>query len=163
MECYGLTVQVRQKPELTLVTVAGEVDIATVPVLREGLAGPSASGKPVVVDLDAVSFIDASGLGVLVGAANRAAAHGASLHVVCAKGRVRRLFAMTGLDRHLALARTTTQACRSVAAAGDVPRQRPPADTMTNGPGPLRLGAGTGTGAAAERGAGFTAAGRPGS
>src|ERR1700728_3471431 len=57
MDCNGLTVEVRQEPELTLITVAGEVDIATVPVLREGLAGPTASGKPIIVELDAVSFI----------------------------------------------------------------------------------------------------------
>jgi anti-anti-sigma regulatory factor len=43
MDCYGLNVEVRQEPELTLITVAGEIDIATVPVLREGLAGPTAS------------------------------------------------------------------------------------------------------------------------
>ena len=50
-----------------LVTVAGEVDIATVPQLRERLAAPTASGRPLIVDLDPVTFIDAAGLGVLAG------------------------------------------------------------------------------------------------
>ena len=80
MEHCGLTVEIRQKPGYTLITVAGEVDIATAPLLRKRLAGPVASGKPILVDLNAVSFIDASGLGVLASAASRAAAHGASLH-----------------------------------------------------------------------------------
>ena len=114
MDCSGLTVEVRQEPELTLVTVAGEVDIATVPALLEGLAGPTASGKPIIVELDAVSFIDATGLGALA------------------------------------------QACRNLAAVGDVPGQRPPA--YANGPGPSRLGPGPRTGA----GLSVTAAGRPG-
>jgi anti-anti-sigma factor len=76
MDDYGLTVEVRQEPGHVLVTVAGEVDIATVPQLRERLAAPAASGRPLIVDLDWVTFLDAAGLGVLARAASRAAAHG---------------------------------------------------------------------------------------
>ena len=106
MEHYGLTVEVHHEPGHTLITVAGEVDIATAPLLRKRLAGPTASGKPILVDLGAVSFIDASGLGVLASAASRAAAHGASLHLVCARDQVRRLFTITGLDRRIPLVPT---------------------------------------------------------
>ena len=59
-----------------LVTSAGEMDIATGPQLQERLAAPTASGRPLTVDLDRVTFIDASGLRVLANAASRAAAHG---------------------------------------------------------------------------------------
>jgi anti-sigma B factor antagonist len=70
MDDYGLTVEVRHEPgHMLLVTVAGEVDIATVPRLRERLAALAASGRPLIVDLDRVTFIDAAGLGVLAGAA----------------------------------------------------------------------------------------------
>jgi anti-sigma B factor antagonist len=65
MDDYGLTVGVRQEPGHVLVTVGGEVDIATVPQLRERLAAPAASGRPLIVHLDGVTFIDAAGLGVL--------------------------------------------------------------------------------------------------
>jgi hypothetical protein len=34
---------------------------------------------------------------------------------VCARPQVRRLFAITGLDRQISLARTVTEACRSLA------------------------------------------------
>jgi anti-sigma B factor antagonist len=116
---YGLTIEVREEPGHVLVTVAGEVDIATVPRLRERLAAPAASGRPLIVDLDPVTFIDAAGLGVLVGAANRAAAGGGSLHAVCNRRQVRRLFAITGLDRHIPLARTVPEACENLATAWD--------------------------------------------
>ena len=46
-----------------LVTVAGEVDIATVPRLREQLFALAAGGRPLIADLDRVSFIDAAGSG----------------------------------------------------------------------------------------------------
>jgi anti-sigma B factor antagonist len=92
MDDYGLTVEVRQEPGHTLATVAGEVDIATVPQLQERLAAPAAAGRPLIIDLDRVTFIDAAGLGVLARAASRAAAHGSSLYVVCARHQVQRLF-----------------------------------------------------------------------
>jgi anti-sigma B factor antagonist len=138
MDHYRLTVEVRHEPGHMLVTVAGEVDIATAPQLRERLAGPAASGMPVIVDLDPVSFIDATGLGVLACAASRAAAHGASLHVVCSRQQVRRVFTITGLDRRIPLARTMTRACRNLAAAGDAPvsdhRQHGPRARACPGP-----------------------------
>src|SRR5580693_5948518 len=119
MDDYGLTIEVHQEPGHVLVTVAGEVDIATVPRLRERLAAPAASGRPLIVDLDPVTFIDAAGLGALAGAANRAAACGGSLHAVCNRRQVRRLFAITGLDRHIPLARTVREACENLATAWD--------------------------------------------
>jgi anti-sigma B factor antagonist len=120
MDDYGLTVEVCQEPGHVLVTVAGEIDIATVPQLRERLAAAAASGRPLIVDLDRVTFIDASGLGVLASAARRAAAHGASLHAVCARHQVQRLFTITGLDRQIPLARTVTEACQNLAGAGEI-------------------------------------------
>ena len=97
----ALTIEARHEQGCAVVTVAGEIDIATVTRLREGLAGLAAGGRPLVADLDRVRFIDSAGLAALVGAANRAAAHGGSLHVVCARPRIRQLFQLTGLDRRL--------------------------------------------------------------
>ena len=70
----------------------------------------AASGWPIVADLDRVSFIDAAGLGVLVGASRRAAAHGGSLHVVCARPKIRQVFRLAGLNRRIPLARTVEEA-----------------------------------------------------
>jgi anti-sigma B factor antagonist len=96
-----LTIQVRCRPGHVLVAVAGEIDISTVPRLRGVLRTVTAGGVRVIVDLDQVSFIDAIGLGALADAAGRAGAAGGSLHVTAAAPRVRRLLAITGLDRHL--------------------------------------------------------------
>jgi anti-anti-sigma factor len=74
------------------------------------------TGHPLVADLDRVSFIDAAGLGALAGAARRAAAHGASLRVVCARPRIRRLFRVTGLDQAVPLAGTLDEALGMLAS-----------------------------------------------
>ena len=92
----ALTIEARHERGYPIVTVAGEIDIATATRLRERLSGLAARGRPLVADLDRVSFIDSAGLAALVGAAKRAAAHGGSLHVVCAQPKVRQLFRLTG-------------------------------------------------------------------
>ena len=81
----ALTIEARHERGYPVVTVAGEIDIATAARLRERLSELAAGGRPLVADLDQVRFIDSAGLAALVGAANRAAAHGGSLHVVCAR------------------------------------------------------------------------------
>jgi anti-sigma B factor antagonist len=106
----ALTVRVRHEPGYVLVTVAGEADFASVAGLRERLFGLAATSRPLLVDLDRVSFIDAAGLGVLAGAARRAAAHGGRLAVVCARARIRRLIGVAGLDGAVSLAGTADEA-----------------------------------------------------
>ena len=118
----ALTIEARQERGYPVVTVAGEIDIATAIRLRERLSELAASGRPLVADLDQVRFIDSAGLAALVGAANRAAAHGGSLHVVCARPKVRQLFRLTGLDRRLPPARTVDEALDALTAARGTPR-----------------------------------------
>jgi anti-sigma B factor antagonist len=115
----ALTIQARREPGYVVVTVAGEVDIATVARLRERLAALAAGGLPLVADLDQVSFIDATGLGALAGAWRRAVAHGASLQVVCARPQTRRLFRVTGLDRQIPLVRDLAEALRALGVGQD--------------------------------------------
>ena len=110
-------VRVRREPGYVLITVAGELDYGSVPALRERLLSLADDGRPLVADLDRVSFIDAAGLGMLAAAARRAAAHGASLRVVCAGHRIRRLFGLTGLDRAVPLAERLADALPGTAGA----------------------------------------------
>jgi anti-anti-sigma factor len=118
----ALIIETRHDRGYPIVTVAGEIDIATATPLRDRLCELAASGRPLVADLDQVRFIDSAGLAALVGAANRAAAHGGSLHVVCARPKICQLFRLTGLDRRLAPARTLDEALDAAAAARSIPR-----------------------------------------
>ena len=115
----ALTIRTRREPGYVVVTVAGEVDIATVAELRKRLAAMAASGVPLVADLDQVSFIDATGLGALAGAAREATEHGTSLYVVCARPQTRRLFRVTGLDRQIPLVQDLAEALHALGAGRD--------------------------------------------
>jgi anti-sigma B factor antagonist len=109
----ALTFWMRREPTYVLVTVAGQVDIATAPDLHERLSALVADGTTVVADLDQVSFIDAAGLGVLARVARQAAARGTSLHVVCGRHRTRRLFRLTAMDRTVPLSGSLAEALQA--------------------------------------------------
>ena len=113
----ALTIEARHERGYPVVTVAGEIDIATAARLREQLFELAAGGRPLVADLDQVRFIDSAGLAALVGAAKRAAAHGGSLHVVCARPQIRKLFRLTGLDSRIPLAHSLDEAVEDLASA----------------------------------------------
>jgi anti-sigma B factor antagonist len=120
MSSGRLAMRVRREPGGTaVITVTGEVDIATVAGLRHQLFTLTDTSCSVIVDLDQVSFIDAAGLGALVGAARRADLQGASLQVVCGQPQTRELFRLAGLDRRLRLARTRAEALQGLRATAD--------------------------------------------
>jgi anti-sigma B factor antagonist len=112
----ALSIEVRHERDHAIVVAAGEIDIATVAQLRERLFELADTGQSIVIDLSQVSFVDSAGLGALVGAAKRAAAHGATLHVVGARPQIRQLFRVTGLEGRVPLARTLDEALGSTAA-----------------------------------------------
>jgi anti-sigma B factor antagonist len=94
-----------------VVTVTGEVDVATAPKLRDRLDGAIDGGTPLlVVDLSSVTFIDSTGLGVLIGAAKRVEDAGGILRLVIAEPRILKLFEITGLLDLFAIVSSREQA-----------------------------------------------------
>jgi anti-sigma B factor antagonist len=84
------------------VVVWGEIDVATSPKLRDDLNALIANGaRHITLDFDAVSFVDSSGLGVLVGAYKRLREDGGSIRIVGAQPSVRKVFEITGLEAAL--------------------------------------------------------------
>src|SRR5580658_3507881 len=96
-----LSVTVRHERGVVIAAVTGDIDLSTVAGLRERLFGLADEGQPLIIDLNRVTFIDSTGLGVLVGAARRVAVHGGSLHAVCSQPQTRKLLWMTGVDRRI--------------------------------------------------------------
>jgi anti-anti-sigma factor len=115
----ALDITVRRERGVVIVAVTGDVDISTVAQLRECLFELADGGGTLIVDLNRVTFIDSSGLGALIGAARRAAAHGGSLHAICARPPTRRLLWLTGVDRLIPLAATVDGALMFLAASRD--------------------------------------------
>lgn len=81
---------------------AGEIDLATSPQLREALLDPATRAGSVVLDLREVTFIDSSGLGVIVGQQKRAQEHDEQFAVaVGGAPAVQRILELSGLVKVL--------------------------------------------------------------
>lgn len=93
-----------------VVEVTGEVDLATAPRLREAFQQRPAAGGLMVVDLTRVTFMDSSGLSVLLNLHREIGDAGARLAVVCPPGPARLLLEVTGLDSELPLFATRAEA-----------------------------------------------------
>jgi anti-sigma B factor antagonist len=93
------------------VAVSGEVDVATAPALREHLNGAiDRSSGEVIVDLLAVTFIDSTALGVLIGAQERCKEHGTDLRIVLKEARIVKVFEITGLTGLFSIYSTIAEA-----------------------------------------------------
>ena len=100
-----LDVRIDERDEWTVVTLAGQLDVATAPDLRQALQEAQYAGAHrVVVDLAELQFLDSLGLGVLVGGLRRARLHGGRLVLAGANDRIRQILEVTGLDRTFQLA-----------------------------------------------------------
>ncbi len=94
-----LSAQVRWQDGIAIVQVSGEVDAHTARLLREALGeGLSDGANRLIADLTEVTFLDSSGLGVLVGKLKDVRMRGGVMHVVASNPRVLRVFEITGLD-----------------------------------------------------------------
>lgn len=98
----SISITTRQEAGATRIAVSGEVDVSNAPELREPLNQALEDGASLVtVDLSEVPYIDSTGIGVLVGAAHRAAGTGARLVVEHPQANVLRVLDMLGVSAEL--------------------------------------------------------------
>jgi anti-sigma B factor antagonist len=89
-------------PGGVVLTLRGELDAYDAPELRSAFADSMPPGTSVVVlDLSAVSFLDSTVLGAIVGFQRRVREADGELRVVLPGSEARRAFELTGLDRVL--------------------------------------------------------------
>ena len=95
-----LTLATREEDGRAIVAVGGEIDVYTAPKLRDQITELVSSGTyNIVIDLEAVEFLDSTGLGVLVGGLKKVRAHDGSLDLVCTQERLLKIFRITGLSK----------------------------------------------------------------
>jgi anti-sigma B factor antagonist len=102
-----------------LLTVEGELDIATAPrmiaALNEALA---AMRLPLVVDLSRVVFMDSTGLALLMNARRRAQRHGQGFAIICPGGPISRVFEIADMVETLGVHTDRDAALRAATKSG---------------------------------------------
>ena len=107
-------VSTTQDGDYTVVAVTGELDVYTAPVLEESLGELIDGGnRELVVDLTEVTFMDSTGLGLLIKALKWVREHDGSLRIVANTEKVLKVFRVTGLDGVLSLHASRAEAIGS--------------------------------------------------
>jgi len=100
-----------------LLTVRGELDVASAPWLRHWLAAATADGtRSAVIDLSAVTFMSAAALHAICDEQERLLAREERMTVVCHHPQLRALFKIVELERVLDVVPT-----RAAAVAEEAP------------------------------------------
>jgi anti-anti-sigma factor len=95
---------VAERPEGgAIVTVFGELDVATAPRLRAALEEALAADGEVEIDLRGCGFVDSSGIATLVWGAMQLKNRNRRLLLLGARERVRRIFDLAGIAGHTAI------------------------------------------------------------
>jgi anti-sigma B factor antagonist len=99
-----LSVRTREDGDSLVIRAFGEIDLASVEVLRRSLHDAfESNASSMTLDLTEVSFIDSSGLHALVWAAARSGENGDRLRIRCGSGAVRRMIELCRLESGLPL------------------------------------------------------------
>ena len=84
-----------------MLEVRGELDISTVPELARRLAEAEGENPTrIVIDLSELSFMDSTGLALIIRARQAAETHGRELRLRRASRQVLRLFEVAGIADH---------------------------------------------------------------
>lgn len=109
-----LSFDIRDDEGVPVLAVTGEIDVYTAPSLREQLVALSqGSSTTIVVDLSDVSFVDSTGLGVLVSGLKRFREAGGDLPLVVTQPQILKVLEITGLATVFSVHSTVTAALAS--------------------------------------------------
>jgi anti-sigma B factor antagonist len=104
--------------DVAILAISGELDLARciklAPELNAALRSPV---RAIVIDLEAVSFVDSSGVALLLNAFRRLDQAGRQLAIACPMGSPRHAFELTALDRQLPMHETRQDALAAVSAS----------------------------------------------
>lgn len=122
-EDSNISIDIDTRADALVIVVEGEVDLWTAHRLSEALSIARASDAPaIVVDLDGVTFMDSSGLHVLI---QCAVSEGMRHRLSVSRGspQVRRLFEISGVGRYLTFAapQLSTPPMRVIRGQGSTP------------------------------------------
>ena len=99
-----LQIGVARSDGKVVITLAGELDVAGAPVLHEHLAAATRSeGRVVVCDLEHLTYMDSTGISVLIAARKRLDATGRDLVLVGPSERVHKVLEITGVDSYFTI------------------------------------------------------------
>jgi anti-sigma B factor antagonist len=104
--------------QVAVVALEGDVDIYSAPQFKQILMrGIDQGSRRVIVDLSRATFLDSTGLGVLVSGAKRA--RKGALSIVCNDANMARIFEIVGLECIFVIYGTLQEAMKDALVPGE--------------------------------------------
>jgi len=97
----GFEMTERRDGDTTIVTLTGELDLASVTDVQQRLAELRDAGEAAILDLDGLTFMDSTGIRMLLTACQDAVERGWSFRVTRGSGRVRHLLSVVQIADRL--------------------------------------------------------------
>lgn len=95
-----MEINLREKNNFVFLDLKGEIDVYTSPKLKEKVIEEIEKGiKNLIINLQEVSYIDSTGLGILIGALKRIKEREGKLYLIFSSTRLNRIFEITGLNK----------------------------------------------------------------
>lgn len=93
-------INLKEKDDFVSLNLKGEIDVYTSPKLKEKVIEEVEKGiKNLVINLQDVSYIDSTGLGILIGTLKRMKEREGKLYLIFSSARLNRIFEITGLNK----------------------------------------------------------------
>lgn len=97
-----LQIELRRESDRVVVTLAGELDMANAPLLAEAVDSEQLAAAPtVVLDLQKLTFLDSTGLRVILSTREKCWRRSQEFAVTQGSPQVQRLLSVTGVGEHL--------------------------------------------------------------
>src|SRR5258708_30320289 len=97
-----LSIDVRRESDRVVVKLEGELDMANAPLLQSSIENPEMTAtKTVVLDLQGLTFLDSTGLRIILAAREQCWRRGPDFAVTPGSEQVQRLLSVSGLGGHL--------------------------------------------------------------
>ncbi|NBC30044.1 MAG: anti-sigma factor antagonist [Spirochaetes bacterium] len=111
----------KNSEEINVIGLEGELDLYTTPTVKETVARLFSEGETkFVVDLDGVSYLDSSGIGILLYIYTSCQKRGLHVFFTNLKGPVAKVISLTKLDGFLPIVASVETAIRRLSAAAQV-------------------------------------------
>jgi anti-sigma B factor antagonist len=113
----GLDLKINTKmvKKLPIIELEGEVDVYTYPALNQAMLALIKEGyTTIIVNLDKVSYIDSTGLGVLANSTNKVSEKDGEVRIICTQPQLIKVFSVSGLtSKNLKIFSTETEAVQT--------------------------------------------------
>jgi len=100
-----LNIQTKQEESASVISIKGKVNFEVTAQLREVIKETIAAHQPklLVINLEGITFIDSSGLGLLVAARSSVDKNDGRLHLCCLPAQVKKIFDQTNLTNYFSI------------------------------------------------------------